>query len=224
MKRLSTSVSRAELTYQTLLDEICDGALAAGTHLIQEDIAAQLGVSRQPVQQAMARLKSDGLVEEAPGRGLHVSYLDLSKMRAHYQIRNALDQLAARLAAQRAAQSKSVASEIRAQGEPIIEAGLRAVRDGSVKDMVRHDVAFHACIYAGSDNPLIATTAEVHWRFLRRVMGDVLRHAAPPPNIWRQHEEILQAVVNGDLVLAVSRAENHIEQASEALTGVFNDV
>ena len=64
MRRIAPRPSRAELAYQAILDEICEGWLASGTHLVQEDLAARLGVSRQPIQQAMARWKSDGLVQE----------------------------------------------------------------------------------------------------------------------------------------------------------------
>ena len=222
MKPISAQPNRAELTYQALLDEICDGSLSPGTHLVQEEVAAQLGVSRQPVQQALARLRDDGLIEEAPGRGMRVSSLDLSKMRDHYQIRNALDVLAAGLAAERAAQSPAVAAEIIQVGEPIIEAGHKALRRGAIREMVRHDIAFHACVYASSGNSLIAPTAEFHWRFLRRVMGDVLRRAQPPANIWRQHEEILDAIVNGSVDLAKDRAGHHINKASDSLETVFH--
>ena len=222
MKPINSQPSLAELTYQTLMDAICDGTLPAGKPLVQEDLANQLGVSRQPIQQAIIRLKAEGLLEDAPGRGHRVPALNLTTMRDHYQIRSALDQLAARLAAQRAAASSTVADKIREQGEKVLEAGVRAVGRNSVKDMVRHDVAFHQCIYSNCGNDQIASTVELHWRFLRRVMGDVLRHAQPPATIWDQHEKILDAIVAGDISLAESRAASHIEGASDTLITVFN--
>lgn len=76
MKPITSTPSRAEQVYFAIRDSICDGALEAGTHLVQEDLAARLGVSRQPVQQAMALLKNDGLVLEQGARGLYVAPLD----------------------------------------------------------------------------------------------------------------------------------------------------
>ena len=217
MKRIAAQPGRSELAYQALLDEICDGSLPAGTQLVQEELAAQLGVSRQPIQQALARLKGDGLLEEAPGRGLCVPPLDQSRMRSHYQIRSSLDRLAARLAASRVADASLDSKDVQKNGQTIIDAGNSAVSSETVKDMIHHDIAFHSYVYAISGNSLIEPAAEVHWQFLRRVMGDVLRRAEPPPSIWQQHEAILQAIVAGDPIHAEQLAEDHIELACDSL-------
>ena len=83
------------------------------------------------------------------------------------------------------------------QARAILAAGRKAVNKGDVPEMVRQDEAFHRLFYETSGNPLLAQTAEPHWRFLRRVMGDVLRHAEPPHDIWDQHEAIVEAVLEG---------------------------
>lgn len=220
MRPLESRPSLVHQVYQALLDEICDGALPAGAHLIQEEIAAQLGVSRQPVQQAIALLKSDGLVADAAGRGVRVVALDLDEMRARYEVREALDRLAARRAAERAGGSTNIAAQISGDGAAIIAGGQAAVASGSVGELIRHDVDFHGFLYDGSGNALIRPAAEPHWRFLRRVMGEVLRHAEPPQEIWRQHQEILDAVIAGDADLAEARAGRHIQQAAAALERV----
>lgn len=218
MTVIQTVPGLAEQVYQAVLDEICDGVLAPGAHLVQEQLAERFGVSRQPIQQAMALLKADGLVEEVGKRGLRVAQLDLALMRHHYDIRSALDGLAARLAARRAGETPAAARDIARRGEAILAKGRRAAEDKVTLDQVRSDEAFHNLIYEASGNPLLARTAEVHWRFLRRVMSEVLRHAEPPATIWRQHAEILEAVTEGDAELAETRASRHIEMAADALT------
>ena len=218
MKRIESYPSRTEQAYRAILDEICEGALAPGTHLVQEQLAGRLGVSRQPIQQAMALLKSDGLVRELGGRGLYVAPLDLTVMRQHYEIRAALDELAARLAAERARSSPEAAREIARGGEAILDAGAAAVAAGDIPRMVRHDVAFHRFLYDASGNSLLAATAEPHWRYLRRVMGEVLRFAEPGPAIWRQHRGILEAIVRGDAEAAIDRARQHVHGAAERLS------
>ena len=217
MKPLAPPTSRAEQAYHAILDEICEGALPAGTHLVQEQLAERLGVSRQPIQQAMALLRADGSVEEAGGRGLRVAPLDMRMMRHRYEIRAALDGLAARLAARRAASSPAIAADIEKRGGALIDAGRAAVAAGAVKRMIRHDVDLHGLLYECSGNPLLAAAAEPHWRFLRRVMGEVLRHAEPPEEIWRQHAEILDAVVRGDAAAAERLAAAHIADAADLL-------
>jgi len=217
MKPIETPRSRTELVYQAILDDICDGALAPGTHLVQEDLAAKLGVSRQPVQQAMAMLKNDGLVQELGARGLYVAPLDPAMMRHHYGIRAVLDGLAARLSAGRAAASDAIAAEIARRGGAIIEAGNAAVSASAIKRMVRRDAEFHGFLYECSGNPLLAGTAEPHWRYLRRVMGEVMRHSEHPATIWQEHAGILDAIARGDAATAEHRAVDHVERAAEML-------
>ena len=139
-------------------------------------------------------------------------------MRSHYEIRSSLDALAARLAAARVADSDLSAKDVKVAGQAIIAKGRKAIENKKVKEMIRQDIAFHSYVYAISGNELIATSAELHWRFLRRVMGDVLRHAQRPPSIWDQHDAILNAIAAGNEELAERLAAEHIQQACSRLT------
>src|SRR5690606_11100967 len=95
-----------------------------------------------------------------------------------YLIRGALDNLAARMAAEK-----------RYRMDPrIIENGRRVSQGKNVKAMIDADVAFHHDIYAASGNPLIAESAQVYWVHLRRAMGTVLQSSAQRQSIWDEHE------------------------------------
>lgn len=216
MKPITSTPSRAEQVYFAIRDSICDGALEAGTHLVQEDLAARLGVSRQPVQQAMALLKNDGLVLEQGARGLYVAPLDAEATVQRYQIRLSLDQLAARLTAERAARSPEFAQSLRVEGQRILDAGDMAVARGSHRDAVANDVEFHSFIYEKSGNPLIAATAEPLWHYLRRVMMAVLSYAERGPIVWDQHHEILAALAEGRVAEAEALVAAHIQGAAAA--------
>ncbi|MDF1750855.1 MAG: GntR family transcriptional regulator [Alphaproteobacteria bacterium] len=209
--------------YSAILDEILDGRLPTGAHLIQEQLATDLGVSRQPVQQAMALLKADGLVEEIGTRGLKVAALDFGRMNNHYDIRAVLDAYAARASAQRVRDQQINRAAVEERLGRILQAGRDAVRAASFSDQIRQDEAFHKCLYAYSGNAVLAESAEPHWRFLRRVMADVLRHAEPPPEIWDQHTEIAEAIVAGDPDLAQSLAQSHIDTAARKLSRSAQD-
>lgn len=217
MHRIAQIPSRTEQVYAAIRESICDCSLAPGTHLVQEELAGRLGVSRQPVQQAMLLLKADGLVVELGGRGLYVSPLEPERIAHHYQIRMVLDQLAARLVAARAAEDKGFRARLRKEGDAILAIGSGALEEGSAVEAVRRDVEFHNFLYAMSGNPLIATTADAHWSFLRRVMVAVLLHADRGPLVWRQHEAILDAVVAGDVEAGDRLARDHVTGAEEAL-------
>ena len=154
---------------EALLSEIIEGALPPNTRLIQDDLATAYGVSRQPVQQALLLLRNRGLVQDAPGRGLVVSPLDVDFVRNLYEVRAVLEGLAARMAAKH--NPRRAATE----GPPLIEAGRAAVESGSVTQEIAADMAFHSFIYEASGNPLIRETVAQHWHYLRRVMAEVLR-------------------------------------------------
>ena len=220
---LTQQPSLVDQAYEAILGEIADGTLAPSTHLVQEVLAARYGVSRQPIQQALLLLRSDGIVQDAGRRGLAVAPLDLQMMRDRYQVRAALDGLAARLAAGRCAASPEVAARTKAQGECILKAGCEAVAIGAIKAMIAQDIAFHAFVYEASGNPMIGPTAEIHWRFLRRVMGEVLRRSEPPAIIWQQHREILDAIVAGDPGSAETLIFDHIHGAAGRLAGGADD-
>lgn len=206
--RLETAPDLVERVHGVLLDAIVDGSLAPGARLTQEDIARQLAVSRQPVLQALRLLKADGLVVDATGRGLQVAPLDGAWIAGVYQVRAALDVLAARLAAQHRA----------ALDPALIVQGRKAARSRDVRAMIEADVAFHDAIYAASRNPLIAQSAHVHWRHIRRAMGAVLQKSALRMTVWDEHEAIAEAVARGDVEGAARLISGHDQRASDHMS------
>jgi DNA-binding GntR family transcriptional regulator len=212
--KLEAAPDLADQVYRSLLDAISEGALAPGQRITQEEIAAQLAVSRQPVLQALRLLKKDGFVIDAPGRGLLVAPLDVGLMAQIYQVRAALDALAARLAAQR---------KLRIDPR-LIEQGRKAARGRNVKAMIEADLAFHSAIYAASGNTLIEETAQQHWRHLRRVMGAVLQQSRQRESLWDEHEAIAKAIAAGDGGTAARLIEEHGMQASANLAAQLGHV
>jgi DNA-binding GntR family transcriptional regulator len=193
--------------YKALLDAISDGTLSPGARITQEDIAEQLNVSRSPVLQALRLLKKDGLVQDAPGRGLVVANMNAEWIGNLYQVRGALDTLAARLAAER---RYHIDMEL-------IAAGRNAARGKDVKAMIDADIVFHREIYRASGNPLILETTQLHWVHLRRVMGAVLQSAGQRESIWDEHEAIVRAIAAGDGKLAGNLSNEHAYIARENL-------
>ena len=209
LKPLASQPNLAEQVRDAILDEIGAGRLAAGERIIQEQIAQALGVSRQPVQQALALLREQGVLRDAGGRGLVVSALDPDEVQHMYELRAAVEGLAARRVAQQAAE--------RAErlGPALIDAGRKAVAAGSVPRMVAADRRFHQFIYELSGNPLVAPTMSAHWTATQRVMAEVLLRDETPRDIWDQHESILAAIAAGEAERAESLARDHITQAAD---------
>jgi DNA-binding GntR family transcriptional regulator len=206
--KLAATPDLVDQVYRALLDAISDGSLAPGERITQEDIAERLAVSRQPVLQALRLLKKDGFVLDAPGRGVQVTPLDAEWTARVYQVRGALDALAARLAAGH-----------RSRLDPrLIEQGRKAARGRNIQAMIDADMAFHNAIYVASGNPLIEQSAQLHWRHLRRVMGAVLQSSRQRENVWDEHSAIADAITAGDVARAVRQVEHHAHQAGSDLT------
>jgi DNA-binding GntR family transcriptional regulator len=205
--KIESTPDLVEQVYTSLLDAISDGTLLPGARIMQEDIAEQLAVSRQPVLQALRLLRKDGFVRDAPGRGVLVAPLDVNTLVQIYQVRSTLDALAAKLAAQSC-------YVIDAQ---LITQGRLAARGTDIKAMMTADAAFHSAIYVASGNPLIAQTAQTHWHHIRRTMGAVLQASTMRESIWDEHQAIAKAIARGDATEAETLIRQHAEDAGQNL-------
>lgn len=212
MRILTPQPTLVDQVYEAILAEITEGKFGPDSRLIQEELAEGLGVSRQPVQQALLLLRSRGLLCDAPGRGLMVAPLDPAHVRNLLEVRGVLDGLASAKVAELAADTA------RKEGPAYLARGRAAVRQRSIAQMTAADMEFHFFLYRLAGNPLIGEICTPHWSYLRRVMGEVLR-GQTPDEIWDQHEAILQAISAGDGAKAERIARHHISHASAVLAG-----
>ncbi len=196
-----------DAVYRTLLDAISDGTLAPGARVTQEDLAEQLNVSRSPVLQALRLLKKDGLLEDAPGRGLLVTPLQPHRIGQLYQVRGALDALAAQLAAERRADIPAA----------LVAAGRRGAAGPDGRGGMGAGTAVHGAREQGPGHPYIVASTQLHWIHLRRVMGAVLLHSGSREGIWDEHEAIRAAIRAGDGPAAAELSARHADIARQAL-------
>jgi DNA-binding GntR family transcriptional regulator len=207
MRLLGADPKLVELVQDAILADVAAGKLAAGDIVQPETCAKGLGVSRQPVQQALQVLQQLGVLCEVAG-GLRVAPLDTELVRNLYDVRALMEGLAFRKAAERNA------ARAAAEGPALLRAGRQAVEGGSVADMIEADMAFHEFIYGLSANPFVAPAIDRHWTQTQRAMGESLMRGAAPTEIWRQHAEMLEAVIAGDGPRAELLAREHVERAA----------
>lgn len=186
MKPLAAQPILIDQVYESLVEAIADGSLPAEARVRQEEIAERLGVSRQPVSHALQLLKRQGLLQETGRRGLIVAPIDPARILHLYQVRTALDGLAARLAAERVAQG-SAPAEARAALERALAEGTALGPEAPPALYIQADVAFHRALYRLSGNPAIEETVAAQWPHLKRAMGAALTDAGHRPLIWREH-------------------------------------
>jgi DNA-binding GntR family transcriptional regulator len=196
-----------EQAYGAMLDAICDGTLAPGERLTQDDVAKRLNVSRQPITGALTMLKSQGFVREAGRRGVVVAPLDERLFEDIYQFRSAVEPLAVALAI------PNLTPGDLERGKALIAHGAKMASLNDSRALIQADMEFHSLIYARSDNKLILETMRLNWQHLRRAMGEVLRIPDFSERVWREHSVIFEAMVGGEEEKASDLMRDHIKTA-----------
>jgi DNA-binding GntR family transcriptional regulator len=183
-----------------------------GERYTQEGLAARLGISRQPVLQALRLLRLQGLiVDTAKRRGICVAPLDAGFVDRLYPLRAALDSAAARAAA------RCPRPELRAEGDAILAEGSAATAAGDLDRLVQADLQFHSFIYEAADNPLLFETARQYWHHTRRAMTAYVRGAGQMSAVWSEHRQILDAIVAGDAPRAAELSHDHASHSAQQL-------
>jgi DNA-binding GntR family transcriptional regulator len=206
---------------------VLSGELPSGTRLRQEALAEEFGVSRTPVREALRKLQAGGLVELQPNRGAVVRGLSAREIRDAYEVRAALEGLAAHLAAARISREQlerlnHVQGEFRAALERTVarrrgghEVGVREVRRwGSAND------EFHQTIQEASGNDvLVGTLAQLHQNFPRDLSRMVVSESTAmlEANV-REHEAILEALSRHDATAADELMQRHVVRAGGLVT------
>ncbi|HAS30917.1 MAG: GntR family transcriptional regulator [Microbacterium sp.] len=203
-------VRASDRAYGALLDDIQSGALAPGAVLGETEQAARLGVSRTPMREALARLAADGLVTQQSPRVTVVAGVDADDIRALFEVRRALEEQAARLAAER--------------GEPRVFADLA----GAFADIDAHaDPDAYTRLIGDFDRALDAAVANDHLtsalRTVRTHLVRVRRLARDRPDRVRasvtEHRLIASAIAQRDADLAAHATHVHLHNALEGILG-----
>jgi DNA-binding GntR family transcriptional regulator len=199
--------------YKRLLDAISDHTLPPGSRIRQDELADRLRVSRQPISHALHLLYRQGLVVEAGRKGFRVTPVDPDHIRRLYEVRAALDGLAARLAASRVREDQASARKL----ESALHQGRGITADTPLPELIRLDVVFHQALYELSGNPAIEDTIGPQWPHMRRSMACVLSTPGYPLTVWEEHGAITKRVLASDPDKAERAARSHALAAGRTI-------
>ena len=191
---------------------ILSGALLPGTRIKQEEFAARLCVSREPVRKALLLLQREGLVSIEPGRTATVASLDRRLIADVYEFREVIDGLVAATVAKLSAPDLTHLDEIVARGR-------EAVRLRNLQRLIDLDIAFHSALYEAANNRVVIEVMRDQWNHIRRVMAMVLGETSYRNRIWDEHTAILQAIRSGSPRRARMIAAHHTRAAKVMLLG-----
>ncbi|MEU9558809.1 GntR family transcriptional regulator [Streptomyces fumanus] len=189
--------------YEALLELITTRALGPGRHLVESGLAGHLGVSRQPVREALQRLDSEGWVDLRPAQGAFVHEPTEAEADQLLTVRTLLEAEAARLAAAGAGDAGVAAlEELCAEGE-------RAVTADDVDAAVAPNARFHAKVMEPAGNAVLAGLAAQVDRRVRWYCTPVARRRGRQS--WVEHRELIAAIADRDEQRATRLMREHTE-------------
>ncbi len=206
--------SLVDIAYEALREAITSGALLPGTRLREAALARHFAISTTPVREALRRLDREGLARLSPNRGAIVAEFDLLEILDLFEIREVLECRAVRRATAQRSRDLHAA-------EAVMAAAARQVTQRDRVEWNRLEVAFHRAINDLSGNFELAELTE---RIHRTVQGLCVRCMREPlygPEklqlMQSQHEAIFDAVRDGNVREAETRARRHIHSIRDSI-------
>ncbi|HEY8546466.1 MAG TPA: GntR family transcriptional regulator [Acidimicrobiales bacterium] len=187
---------------------IVEGRYPQGERLLEDQLAQELDVSRNPVREALQALATEGFVVIEPRRGARVASVSPERAVELFQVREVLEGLAARLAAERRTPEQLEALQA------IVREGEQLVAAGRLNELPELNNRFHVALHDAAGNGMLTDVLGrlgpvITWVYARRI-------AERSTHSWSEHAAIADAIAAGDAELAYERACAHIAAARAA--------
>ena len=199
---------------------IVDGRLQQGDRIFEDQLANELDVSRNPIREALQALESEGFVDLEPRRGARVAMISSARANELFELREALEGMVARLAAQRRTPDQLLGL----QG--LVQLGADAALAGDLVALPALNTEFHRLLCDAANNSMLADSVErisqlIQWVYTKRITQRGSKS-------WTEHRRIVDAIADGDPGRAFNEACEHISNArrayiSDQLTGRFEE-
>lgn len=205
--------------YQPLRETVCEvlrnaikrGILEPGERLMEVQLAEELGISRTPVREAIRKLEQEGYVIMMPRRGTYVSSLSVHDVKEIFEIRSALETLAAVLATMRIEPEeldklRALLTEIEGH-----------IKNNNMDKIVATDIEFHGLLYQVSRNERLVAIISNLMEQLARFRTLSMSYPGRLQETLAEHRAMVEAIAAGNEDAAREAAERHMEQAEETL-------
>jgi DNA-binding GntR family transcriptional regulator len=200
-----------EIVFEGLREAIISGRLAPGERLMETQLAEEMGVSRTPVREAIRKLELEGFVVMMPRKGAYVAGLSLKEISDVFEIRGALEELAAELAAERITDE-----ELEELEALLLEIGRRMEKN-DLDAVVKADVEFHDVLFRGARNTRLSQMVSYLREQIHRYRTTSLSYPGRMKKALEEHRKIVQALSQRDPDLARQAAREHMDSAEKSL-------
>jgi DNA-binding GntR family transcriptional regulator len=206
-RRVQRPAPLREAVYDAIVELIVHGTLQRGQHLVESELASYLGVSRQPVREALQRLQNDGWIELRPAQGAFVHTPSEEEVDQLLGLRTILETYSARLAAERA-----TPEDVNRLWE-LQQDGLNALAASDSDALVAANAALHAAITSIAGNTVLAEhigLVERKWRWYYLPIAQPRGHDA-----WSEHADLIKAIAARDTERAAEIMNCHTERTRQ---------
>ena len=212
IRPLQRPVPLRQSVYDALIDLIVGGELPPGQHMVETDLARQLGVSRQPIREALHRMEAEGWVDLRPSQGAFVHVPTDQEVDELLDVRALLEAETARLAAADGTNPARPGQLGRLR--EICRDGQAAAEADDIAAAVAANNAFHAEVAAIGGNAVLAELADivgrrVQWHY--RMVAPARGHGS-----WAEHAQMIEAIEAGDAEQVQALARKHTERTRQA--------
>ncbi|MCL6638446.1 MAG: GntR family transcriptional regulator [Firmicutes bacterium] len=206
-----------EMVFESLREAIILGRLKPGERLMEIQLAEEMGVSRTPVREAIRKLELEGFVAMVPRKGAYVAGISVKDIVDVFEIRAALEALAAGLAAERITEEEL----------DLLERSLVKISESSTDDdinaIVAGDINFHDIIYKASRNQRLVQIITHLQEQIHRFRMTSLSQPGRTKVALDEHKKIVEAISDRNAELAQQLAREHIENAEQSLLNVLRE-
>lgn len=206
-----------EVVSETLREAIINGILQPGERLMEIQLAEELGVSRTPIREAVRKLELEGFVVMIPRRGTYVADLSLKDINEVFEIRTALDVLAAGLAVERI-----TGEELEELERLLVHIG-EYIEKQNMDKLIEADSQFHDLLYQASRNDRLVGIINNLREQLTRLRSISSVYPGRMKNTWEEHRRLLEAIAQRNAELAMQIAREHMENAEHTLLTDMNE-
>ena len=206
-----------DVVFNTLREAILKGELKPGERLMELQLAAKLGVSRTPIREAIRMLEQEGLAVTIPRKGAEVAKMTEKDMEDVLQIREALDELAAKIACEQI--SEEQLEELVATMHEFEE----STKTDNVKKIAEADVQFHDIIYQSTGNPKLVNMLNNLREQMYRYRVEYLKDENNYPTLMKEHKDIVEGLVRKNKMQVTATMHQHVKNQAVAVKAMIQE-
>jgi len=200
-----------ELVLDAIREAIINGTLKPRERLMEIQLAEELGVSRTPIREALRKLELEGFIVMVPRKGAYVADISFKDIADVFEIRAALEALAAGLAAER------ITDEELEEMERLVAEKAESIANQDMEKLIKVDTLFHEAIYKASRNQRLTSIISNLREQIQRYRTTSLSYPGRMQRSLEEHRSIVEAIQSRDPQIAQQVAREHIENAENSI-------